>query len=714
MIVALGVGLPTEASAQSSGFNGTQATTYTLTTGANTATFTFGSNTVIGPTAVQTPGVTGDTITAWNIINQGQINGGGAGGVDQGISLTTPRSSVTNSGTITYGVSLGAASTLTNLASGTITGNSFSAVTATNVINAGLINGIVGLNGNGLLGASLTNQSSGIITGSVTSLGILPATVTNAGTLSGGVYLGTVGGGTVINQRGGTITNGPSAYGAVMLGEVHGGSPPRAGGGTVTNAGTITGTGTNTFGGTDGVALTTGSVTNLNGGIITSAAGNGIYILGSGASSVTNQAGGTIAGGANGVSVGSIAGTATVTNAGVITGTANGIYSQSTGSVSVTNQAGGTITGGVNGVQFVPPALRGGIPTAAITNAGTITGTSGAGVSIGSNTAPIQTASVTNLRGGTISGNVGVYIYNISPATITNAGTITGTGGTAIQFAGHPSDTLILQTGSVLNGTAIASCCTFNLLVLQGAGTANNAFQNFTVVEVDASGVWVLNGVFSGFAGTSTFINSGTLVVGDGSHPGAQLSGGVTVYAGGTLGGQGTVAGITVAGGGTIAPGVVSPFSTLNATGNAQFDVGSFFNVNVNAAGQTDKLAIGGTATLTGGTVQVLTQAANYATTTNYTILTAGTRNSTTFAGVTASSIFLTPSLSYPSAQEVDLTLTSKAFNTAASTPNQIAVANALNAGAQNALTAVLFGQTSIAGAQQIFNALSGGFYASL
>jgi outer membrane autotransporter protein len=110
----------------------------------------------------------------------------------------------------------------------------------------------------------------------------------------------------------------------------------------------------------------------------------------------------------------------------------------------------------------------------------------------------------------------------------------------------------------------------------------------------------------------------------------------------------------------------------------------------------------------------VLTQAANYAAQTNYTILTAGPRNSTTFAGVTASSIFLTPSLSYPSAQEVDLTLTSKPFNTAASTPNQTAVANALNAGAQNALTAILFGQTSIAGAQQIFNALSGGVYASL
>jgi hypothetical protein len=100
MIAALGVGLPTEAHAQSSGFNGTQATTYTLTTGANTATFTFGSNAVIGPTGVHMPGVTGDTITAWNIINHGQINGGSGGGTDQGIFLTTPGSSVTNSGTI--------------------------------------------------------------------------------------------------------------------------------------------------------------------------------------------------------------------------------------------------------------------------------------------------------------------------------------------------------------------------------------------------------------------------------------------------------------------------------------------------------------------------------------------------------------------------------------------------------------------------------------
>jgi hypothetical protein len=477
----------------------------------------------------------------------------------------------------------------------------------------------------------------------------------------------------------------------------------------VTNAGTIAGVGNNFGGdGTVGVALTTGSVINLSSGIITSAAGNAIYIFGFGPSSVTNQAGGSITGATNGVASGPVAGTTTVTNAGAITGTAaNGVYLQNGG--SVTNQAGGTITGGVNGALILNSGTA--------TNAGTITGTSGDGVSMGSSASPIQTASLTNLRGGTITGTTGVYIFNgAGPVTITNAGPITGTGGTAIDIAGfRDNNTLILQTGSVLNGTAIGGFGVGpDLLVLQGAGTANNNFQNFTNVEVNASGVWALNGIFSTGGPENADVNSGTLVVGDGAHPGAQFPGGVTIFAGAMLGGQGTVDAITAAPGGTIAPGVVSPFSTLNVTSNVQFDVGSFFKVNVNAAGQTDELAVGGTATLTGGTVQVLTAAGNYAGSITYTILTAGTRNSTTFAGATMNNIFLTPTLTYPSQQEVDLTLTSKAFNTAAATPNQTAVANALNAGAQNALTAILFGQTSIAGAEQIFNALSGEFYASL
>jgi outer membrane autotransporter protein len=703
MVVALGVGLSTEARAQSSGFNGTQATTYTLTTGANTATFTFGPNTVIGPTAPGTPGVTGDTLTGWNVINQGQISGGGGGG-GYGILLTTAGgTSVTNSGSITGGVQVGGNGSVSNLAGGTITG----AVSARDVTNAGIING--GVTVSSLAGGSLTNQSGGTITDLVRALRLNGAvTLTNAGTLGGGVYLASDGA-TVTNQSGGTITNGATgAVAAVIIGGIGYNHP---GGGTVTNAGTITGTGS----GTDGVALiTTGSVINLNGGTITSAAANGVYIAFGGVGSVTNAAGGAITGATNGVSTLDAAATVTVTNAGAIKGTAaNGIYLKNSSGV-VANQAGGTITGAVSGVRIYNNSF--GAPLAAtVTNAGTITGTSGPGVSI----TTAASANMTNLAGGTITGTTGVYIHNIfdTATTITNAGTITGTGGTAIQFFSGQTNTLILQTGSVLNGTAIGSGSPGgNTVILQGSGTANNQFTNFLVLDVQASGVWVLNGAQTGsLAFLSTEIQSGTLVIGDASHPGAQVPNArVVIDHGATLGGQGTVNSVVAAPGATIAPGVVSPFSTFNVTSNVQFDVGSFFNVNVSPTGQTDKLAIGGTATLTGGIVQVLTPAQNFAAQTSATILTAGTRNSTTFAGVTASSIFLSPSLSYPSQQQVVLTLTSKPFATAASTSNQTSVANALNAGAQNALTALLFGQTSIAGAQQIFDALSGEVIASV
>jgi outer membrane autotransporter protein len=662
--------------------NGTQATTYTLTTPANTLTFTFGPNANI-TAAPGTPGVTGDTLTNWSVINQGQITGGG--GLCAGIYLNTPGgNSVTNSGSITNGVSLrgNGNSSLANLAGGTITGNAV--VNSGTMTNAGTITG----NANG---GNFTLTNSGNITGNVRGGGNL--TLTNSGNIGGYVYINSTG--IVTNQAGGTITGG------VVLSTNVNAAP-----GTLTNAGAIgsSAASSNHAVGFNGVV----TLTNQSGGTLTGVT-DGVYLLRGG--TVTNQPGGTITGGTNGVHARS--GSATVTNAGAITGTAgNGIFLQQ-GDGSVANQAGGTIRGGVDGVKIYGGG-GGGVGT--VTNAGSITGTGGTGVSIGSGASPITTASLTNLRGGTITGTTGVYAFGTN-TTVTNAGTITGTGGTAISLFGN-STTLILQTGSVINGDAVALSDN-GRLILQGTGTANNLFQFFFFgLDVQASGVWALNNVNT-FPAVS--IESGALVIGDASHPGAQLNTvNVTVQSGGTLGGQGTVdvgggsGTIFAANGGTIAPGVASPFTTLNVNGNVQFNTGSFFNVNVNGAGQTDKLALSGTATLVGGTVQVQPAATNYAGSTNYTILTAGTRNSTTFAGVTAQNIFLSPSLSYPSQQQVVLTLTAKPFNMAASTPNQTAVANALNAGAQNTLTALLFGQTSIAGAQRIFDALSGEIFASV
>ena len=84
------------------------------------------------------------------------------------------------------------------------------------------------------------------------------------------------------------------------------------------------------------------------------------------------------------------------------------------------------------------------------------------------------------------------------------------------------------------------------------------------------------------------------------------------------------------------------------------------------------------------------------------------------FAGVTANSIFLTPTLTYPSQQQVVLTLSALPFASAAATPNQTATANALNAGPFNALASAIFTQTTVAGARQAFNALSGEIFGSL
>jgi outer membrane autotransporter protein len=685
--LALGIALPSDAQAQTSSFNGTQASTYTLTTPANTPTFTFGPSANI--TALPgTPGVTGDTLTNWNVINQGQITGGGGGFFGAGIYLNTPGgNSVTNSGSITNGVSLRGIgnSSLANLAGGTITGNAF--VYSGTMTNAGTITG---------------NANGGNLT------------LTNSGSIGG--YVSISGTGTVTNQAGGTITGG------VVLGTLVNSAP-----GILTNAGAI---GSSAASSNNAVTFNgVGSLTNLSGGTLTGVTEGVLLFFGG---TVANQSGATITGGTHGVYA-RLGPPTTVTNAGAITGTAgNGIYLRVGGSVA--NQTGGTITGGVNGVYLkqsvygsssvanqaggaivggvdgVKIATVGGIST--VTNAGSITGTGGTGVSV----VEPSLVSVTNRAGGTITGVTGVYA-NGQNVTVTNAGNITGTGGTAIILNGA-NPILILQTGSVINGNAVAP--DNGTLILQGTGTANNLFTGFLFpFHVQASGVWALNNVNA--IGGNTTIESGALVIGDASHPGAQLTtAGVIVLSGGTLGGQGTVdvigssGTIFAAGGGTIAPGVASPFSTLNVTGNVQFNTGSFFNVNVNAAGQTDKLALSGTGTLTGGTVQVRAQPGFYAPQTNYTILTDGTRNSTTFAGVTVNSIFLTPTLTYPSQQQVVLTLSASPFSSAAATPNQTATANALNAGPFNALTAAIFGQTAVAGAQQAFNALSGEIFGSV
>jgi outer membrane autotransporter protein len=156
------------------------------------------------------------------------------------------------------------------------------------------------------------------------------------------------------------------------------------------------------------------------------------------------------------------------------------------------------------------------------------------------------------------------------------------------------------------------------------------------------------------------------------------------------------------------------------------FQGGSIYQVEVDAAGNSDKVVAGGTATLNGGTVQVLAQNGNYAPSTKYTILTANGGVSGVFTGVTSNLAFLDPSLLYD-ANDVFLVLERMAaiigpggpvsflsFCSVAETRNQCNVAHALDQFlTDNPLFLDILNQTA-QGAREAFNALSGEVHASV
>ncbi len=153
----------------------------------------------------------------------------------------------------------------------------------------------------------------------------------------------------------------------------------------------------------------------------------------------------------------------------------------------------------------------------------------------------------------------------------------------------------------------------------------------------------------------------------------------VTVLPGAELGGSGTLGGISALAGGTVAPG--NSIGTLTAAGHVAFAPGSTYRVEAGAAGQADRIAATGSATLSGGTVQVRAAPGAYNPRTTYTILSAAGGVSGRFAGVTANLAFLSPGLRYRS-DAVDLTLTRNDVPFAASATGRsgAAAANAIQA----------------------------------
>ncbi len=290
--------------------------------------------------------------------------------------------------------------------------------------------------------------------------------------------------------------------------------------------------------------------------------------------------------------------------------------------------------------------------------------------------------------GGSIATSFGVAANGTLDVSGTPGASISSLTGTGLVSLG--SQTLTITGGSSVFSGTIADGG-------MGGGTGGSV--------VIAGGKEQLNGTNS-YTGPTT-VNAGILDVN------GSLASTVFVNSGGTLMGSGSVGGITVAGGGKVAPG--NSIGTLNVPGDVTFNAGSVYQVEANAAGQSDETIATGTGTLSGGTVQVLAHTGAYAPATTYTILTAAGGLSGTFAAVTSNLAFLTPSLAYDPT-DVFLTLTRNAnlFSDVADTPNQRAVASALETfPTDNSLFLAVLNQTQ-AGARQAFDALSGEVHASV
>jgi outer membrane autotransporter protein len=276
--------------------------------------------------------------------------------------------------------------------------------------------------------------------------------------------------------------------------------------------------------------------------------------------------------------------------------------------------------------------------------------------------------------------------------TVIDAGTLQiGDGGTSGSIAGDVTDngTLAFDRGDAV--------------IFAGAISGNGSLQQ------SGGGTLVLDGDSSAFAG-STDVQSGTLLVGSVAGNGAALGGDVMVSTNATLGGHGEIGG-NVVNAGTLAPG--ASIGTLTIHGDYTQTADGILEVDVAPDGQSDLLAVDGSATLAGGTVVVAIDG-DWKPRTDYTILTADGGVDGSFDSAASNLTFLDVVLDY-TADSVLLSLQRNdvAFASFAGTRNQRATAAAADtlgwqSSVYNALTMI-----GAEEAPQAFDALSGEIHAS-
>lgn len=355
-------------------------------------------------------------------------------------------------------------------------------------------------------------------------------------------------------------------------------------------------------GGAGGAGTTADSMAPYSGG---GGGGGGAGVVSDGADIVINT-GVTVSGGNGGNGVG---GSSIISSKG---GGGGGGAGMGASGASITNN--GTIQGGNGGGGGANGAGGAGIVGSdiAVTNGGTISGGSGTGSS-NAITFTGGTNSLTLQTGSTLTGNIGVtgsltldqtVSYTLSSA-VTGTGSVTksGTGTLILSGSNTYSGGTTLSNGTLQigNGSTTGSI-TGN--ITNNATLAFNRSDDITYADV-ISGTGSLTKLstntltLSGnntYTGTTT-VSAGTLAIN------GSITSALTLQSGATLGGTGTTDDITVQSGGIHAPGNSIGTQTIN--GNYVLNSGSILAIEVDDAGNADKVIVNGTVDISGATLRL-------------------------------------------------------------------------------------------------------------
>ncbi|GJE57434.1 autotransporter-associated beta strand repeat-containing protein [Methylobacterium thuringiense] len=679
----------------------------TLTTGGSNATTSY-AGTISGTGGVVKTGSGGFTLSGANgftgltAIQAGTLtvaSGGSlAGSVNNAAGFTnagsvagslTNSGSATNTGTVSGGVSNSGSLATSGAINGGLTN------TGTVTASAGRIDGAIANNAgtvsiSGTVASNGTFANAGGATLAVTGTGAygLGGLLTNAGSLtvaSGGSLTapaGIVNSGSIRVAQGGTITDALANTGSVVNDGAYNADVSNAASGSISNSAT---------------GIWTGNLTANTGGVSNAGQWRG---------DSRNDAGGSVANtGTWTTTTGPFANAGTLATSGVLNG---GVAN--TGSVQASGQIVGAVSNGM-GASFALTGALTGVTT--FVNDGTLN-LGGTAFTVGSLSGTNAAATLRN----------GALTTNGDNSSTAYAGMIAD-GAAATSLTKNGTGSLTLTGTNTYTGGTIVNAGT---IVAAAAGLGNGPVTNNSDLIVDQANDATLGSAIDGtgrfvkrgagaltYTGTGTLSGATTVATGRLSVNGGLANSVVTVANAATLGGTGTVGGIVANAGSAVAPGAApGAVGTLRVAGNVLFAAQSLYQVDATAAGQSDRIAATGTATLQGGTVQVTAQAGLYNPTTSYTILSAAGGLTGRFAGVTSNFAYLTPFLTYD-ANDAYLRLARNdlQFGTTAQSRNQGNVANAAQA---TGVGARLYDAIAVLSAPQsrvAFDALSGEIHAS-